>query len=71
MFDIQMTTKENFAHFSDKETGKSVFVDSFDNRDFEVRFGTAAKSKFLGTVTANTDQELTQKLNDLVKVALQ
>lgn len=70
MLDIQMTVKENFASFSDKETGKFVFVDSFDNVEFYVRLGTILESQHIGTVTALSDEDLTRKLNELVKKVL-
>ena len=34
---FDMSIEDNFASFIDKKTGKAVFVDSFDNKVFEVR----------------------------------
>lgn len=67
MINIQMSTKENFASFIDKESGKAVFVDSFDNVEFDVRIGSLDHSDFVGSVRAETDDELTARLNQLVQ----
>ena len=51
----------------DKESGKSVFVDSFDNTEFDVRVGTMTVSKFVGTIHAESDKLLNTKLQRLVQ----
>lgn len=71
MMNIQMSTKENFASFIDKESGKAVFVDSFDNVEFDVRIGSLDHSDFVGSVRAETDDELTARLNQLVQQVAQ
>jgi hypothetical protein len=69
MFDFRMTLRENFASFRDEATGQLVFVDSFDNHEFSVRKGTLVESRYIGVVTANTDEALNRKLRDLVESA--
>lgn len=64
---FDMSIDDNYASFIDKETGLSVFVDSFDNEEFEVRIGTIHDSKPAGVVTAASSEELNQKLSDLFK----
>lgn len=66
MFSFRMTTQENFASFRDVETGQFVFVDSFDNHEFNVRFGTMESSEDLGTIEADCDDTLNSKLRELV-----
>lgn len=66
MFNFCMSTDENFASFNDGDTGRVVYVDSFDNREFNVRFGTISKTIDLGTVEAETDEALNQRLRELV-----
>lgn len=67
MINFNMTTKENFASFIDKESGKAVFVDSFDNVEFDVRVGTLTESKFVGTIHAEDDSVLNSQLQQLVQ----
>ncbi|MDH6157079.1 hypothetical protein H4V96_001181 [Janthinobacterium sp. CG_23.4] len=62
-----MSTDENFASFRDGETGRFVFVDSFDNEEFNVRFGTLSESRELGVITAKSDEILNKKLQELVE----
>jgi hypothetical protein len=64
MFNFTMRLMDNFASFSDTY-GNFVYVDSFDNREFEVRMGTATVSRIIGTITADSDQELNDKLSEL------
>jgi hypothetical protein len=64
MFNFTMRLLENFASFSDTY-GNYVYVDSFDNHEFEVRMGTADVSKFVGIIIADSDQELNDKLSEL------
>lgn len=66
MFNFRMTTQENFASFRDSESGKVVYVDSFDNYEFNVRFGTVESTEDLGTIEADCDDTLNSKLRDLV-----
>ena len=67
MFNFSMSTRENFATFTDQETGKVVFVDSFDNREFEVRYGTLEESVPLGSVRADNDEMLNRQLAELIR----
>lgn len=57
-----MQVKQNYASFFFKESDKCVIVDSFDNQEFDVRVGTIAQSKHIGTVSAYSDEELNEKL---------
>lgn len=66
MFDFKMSRNENFASFRDTNTGRYVFVDSFDNVEFNVRLGTIEESRILGTVVAHSDEALNKKLFELV-----
>ena len=67
MFNFSMSTRENFASFLDKDTGKLVFVDSFDNYEFDVRYGTLEESIPLGSIQADSDEVLNHKLQELVQ----
>jgi len=66
MFSFRMTTRENFASFHDGETGQDVYVVSFDNYEFNVRFGTEESTVDLGTIKADNDEMLNAKLGQLV-----
>ena len=60
-----MTLSENFASFHDPDNDQWVFVDSFDNREFNVRFGTVDASDEVGTITADTDTDLNLQLEKI------
>ena len=62
---FDMSIEDNYASFIDKETGRSVFVDSFDNEEFEVRIGTVTESKPAGIILAKSTKELNDKLGKL------
>ena len=62
-----MEIEDNYASFIDKNTGVSVFVDSFDNEEFEVRIGTVSESKPAGNITAKTSEDLNAQLEVLFK----
>lgn len=62
-----MSVNENYASFTDQDTGKTVFVDSFDNHEFEVRYGTIEESASLGRIQAGSDAELNRKLQELLQ----
>ncbi len=66
MFNFSMKTNENFASFRDQATGQVVFVDTFDNHEFNVRFGTVLETTSLGVIQADTDLVLNEKLRNLV-----
>ena len=59
-FDMSIT--DNYASFIDKDSGAAVFVDSFDNQEFEVRIGTINESELAGSIFAETSEELNIKL---------
>jgi hypothetical protein len=66
MFDFRMSMEENFASFRDETTGQFVFVDSFDNHEFNVRIGSLRDSRLLGTVSADSSEVLNAKLRDII-----
>jgi hypothetical protein len=57
-----MSIADNYASFIDTASGIAVFIDSFDNRKFDVRIGSVNESKFVGHIFAETDHELNEKL---------
>ena len=72
MFNLQgrnmkfdMTITDNFASFFDEQKGSHIFIDSFDNENFEVRIGSLDDSKPAGNIVAFTDDELNSKLLEL------
>ncbi|KIP13079.1 hypothetical protein KY49_742 [Burkholderia sp. MSHR3999] len=66
MFDFRMSVRENFASFRDEATGRVVFVDSFDNHEFNVRLGTFDESTELGVIVADSSDALNSQLRELV-----
>ncbi|MGQ9425221.1 hypothetical protein ACXYTJ_06215 [Gilvimarinus sp. F26214L] len=62
-FDMSIT--DNYASFVDKETGVAVFVDSFDNKEFDVRIGSIDASEPAGTIRASSSEELNRKLTEI------
>lgn len=64
-FDMSIT--DNYASFIDEVTGEAVFVDSFDNEEFEVRIGTIDSSVAAGSVFAKTSDELNRELENIYK----
>lgn len=65
---FNMSIEDNFASFIDENSGVAVFVDSFDNNEFEVRIGTIEDSESVGVIHATTSDELNRKLADLFKM---
>lgn len=59
---FNMSIEDNFFSFIDENTGISIFVDSFDNEEFEVRMGTVRESQSAGSITACSTRELNTKL---------
>ncbi len=66
MFTFQARTRHNFASYSDPASGRLLFIDSLDNRTFQVRLGTLEQNELIGELVAETDQELNQQLRDLL-----
>lgn len=62
-----MSIEDNYWHQIDELTGAAIFVDSFDNKEFDVRIGTIQDSEPAGTITASSDEELNSKLAVLYK----
>lgn len=63
MFKFNMSIEDNFALF--KNDKKIIIVDSFDNKTFDVRFGTITKSKKVGEIVAKNSEELNNQLQRL------
>ncbi|HAV1390484.1 hypothetical protein [Vibrio parahaemolyticus] len=66
MFAFDMSIQNHYASFRCDETDKRVFVDSFDNEVFDVRFGTVDSSQRIGEIIAHSDEELNNKLQELI-----
>ncbi len=64
---INMSIEDNFSSYIDEKTGLAIFVDTFDNHEFEVRIGTKDESVSMGAVTADSDAELNKNITELVK----
>ena len=62
---FNMSITDNYASFMDMDSGISVFVDSFNNREFDVRIGNSNESHFAGRIVAKTDDELNTQLTEL------
>lgn len=67
---LDMKVEQNHASFYDEKTKDFIVVESFDNRNFEVRFGKLDATELLGTITAWHDDELNCKLFRLVSPRL-
>jgi len=65
MIHFKMTTKENYASFIDSKTGIMVFVDSFDNQEFNVRIGDLNESKPVGIIKSENDEILNFNLKQI------
>ncbi len=59
---LDLSIADNFSSCIDEESGIAIFVDSFDNHEFEVRIGTLDESTSVGTIVANSDEELRNKV---------
>ncbi len=64
---LNLSIKDNFSSCIDENTGIAVFVDSFDNREFDVRIGTIEDSEPMGTVSADSNDELNRKVMALLE----
>lgn len=63
---FEMSIEDNFSSYIDPNTGFAVFIDTFDNNEFDVRVGTTEESVAIGTIVASSDDELNQKLEEMV-----
>jgi len=63
---FDMTLEDNFASFTDSD-GLMIFIDSFDNKIFDVRIGTSTESEAVGSVEAMSDKELNERILALYK----
>ncbi|MCF7499381.1 hypothetical protein [Pseudoalteromonas sp. L1] len=62
---FNMSVDDNFASFFDEESENYIFVDSFDNENFDVRLGNVSESEEVGSISAKSDSELNAKLEEL------
>jgi hypothetical protein len=60
-----MDISHNYASF--KLNDKTIFIDSFDNLNFEVRVGTIEKPEYLVNIEAKSTEELNKKLSELAE----
>ena len=63
--EFKMSIEDNFSSYIDPDTGLALFIDTFDNHEFDVRIGSIEDSTAVGTITADTDKELNEKLMEL------
>ena len=64
---FDMSIDDNYASFKDDESDVYVFVDSFDNKEFEVRIGTIEYSKKVGLINTSNSTELNDQLATLFR----
>lgn len=66
MFTFDMPVACNYASFFDRDSGRTIHVDSFDNVEFTAwETGKNDFHRTLGTFTANSDKELNDTLSEL------
>lgn len=72
MFDFNMDLKDNFAVFKEQNILSvinfqplSVYIDSFDNKNFNIRYGNTQESQFLKTIHATSTEDLNQQLTQI------
>lgn len=65
MFKFDMKIDQNYASFYNHDNGMALFVDSFDNIEFDVRVGTLRDSRHVATVQAYSNDELNSKLQEI------
>lgn len=65
MFNFDMNINHNSALFRDNNNKKIIIVDSFDNKLFDVRFGTMSKSEKIAQIKAETTEDLNKQLTEL------
>lgn len=61
---FDMKIEQNFASFLDEENKIFIVVDSFDNKEFNMRAGTLSKTNFKCTFLAHNDKELNEKIQE-------
>ncbi|AZN33530.1 hypothetical protein J8L73_01150 [Pseudoalteromonas sp. MMG006] len=59
---FEMSITDNFASFFDEQKERYIFIDSFDNKTFEVQVGDLDNPKSVGSVLASNNDELNVKL---------
>lgn len=65
-FNFNMRIENSYASFSDLVNDKFIIVDTFNHQDFDVLYGTKDVTNFIGSVTAQTSEELNNKLKQLI-----
>ena len=63
----KISVEDNCSSFIDEDSGLSVFTDSFDNHIFNVRIGRIDKSELMGTISADNNDELNEKIFLLIE----
>lgn len=63
MTKFDMDIRQNFASF--KFNDKIMFIESFDNINFEVRVGANEKSEYLTKINAQSSESLNSQLQVL------
>jgi hypothetical protein len=73
MFHFNMQLNENFAIFENMETNEApnehaqiVIIDSFDNHTFNIRIGNISETMPLGSVQAQSNDELNELIRQRV-----
>ncbi|EKZ8663143.1 hypothetical protein ACUNB4_000751 [Vibrio alginolyticus] len=64
---FDMSVNDNSASFFYKGSEICIFVDSFDNKNFDVRLGNISESELIGSISAKSDSELNSKLEELYR----
>lgn len=62
---FDMSIEHNFASFSDEETDIVIYVDSFDNYEFDVQIGTIDETEQAGTIFAESSEQLNLELEKI------
>ena len=62
---FDMSIEDNYSSFNDSENDLVIFVDSFDNKEFDVRIGSMLESTKAGKINADNSDDLNLKLSNL------
>lgn len=63
---IDLSVEDNYASILDADSKVFFFIESFDNRNFEIRAGSSAESKFICEVTAEDNAELNARVQRII-----
>lgn len=64
---MEFTTKTNSAWKNIPNTDLVLFIDSFDQKNFDVRIGTLTKSQFISQIHAENDIDLNTQLDKIIE----